>query len=170
MFQMQNDEPSLQVGMTQATFQEICRQHSTMLQRQSRRGSTVIEKLSYLFKIMKLSPSCLLLTRSGWVGCLWSHQNKIIPREVSGQQKHLQEQQPWGHCLEHGTVQALGRSPVLPVSPSQTQTQHLGCVSRWCSDCAAAPKEHWHICRYAKLSMRVHIKPTYMASVRFLSQ
>lgn len=67
-FQMQDDEPSLQkVRMTQATFL-----HSTLLQRQSRRGSTVIEKLSHLFKIMKLSPSCLLPTRSGWVGCLWS--------------------------------------------------------------------------------------------------
>lgn len=76
-FQTQDDEPPLQkVRMTQATFQEICRRHSTMLQKQSRRASTVIKKLSYLFKIMDLSPSCLLLTRLGWVGWLWSCQDK----------------------------------------------------------------------------------------------
>lgn len=144
--------------MTQATFQEICRKPSTTLQRQSRRGTTVREKLCYLFKITKLSPSCLLLTRSGWIGCLWNHQDKSILKAVSCQWKHLQEQQPWGHCLEHGVVQALGRNPVLPVGLSQTQTQGPGCVPRWCSDCVSAPKEHWHFCQYAKLSMRVHIK------------
>lgn len=84
VFQMQDDKPSLQkVRMTRATFQEICTKHSTELQRQCSRGSTVIEKLSYLFKIMKPSPPCLLLTRSARIGCLWGHQDRCLTREIS---------------------------------------------------------------------------------------
>lgn len=78
---MQDDEPSLQqVRMTRATFQEICRKHSTELQRQCR-GSTVIEKLSYLFKRSKKS-SYLLLTRSARAGCLWGHWDESKGRSL----------------------------------------------------------------------------------------
>lgn len=84
VLQMQADELSLQkVRMTQATFQEICRKHSSELQRQCRRGSTIIEKLSYHFKITKPLPSCLLLNRLAQVGHLWGHEDESLSRETS---------------------------------------------------------------------------------------